>query len=175
MPQKDEKVSLYNGSKNAFIRAINNNEVDPNGIYFIDGIEHEIYVGSQLYGSGAANSSMQHVILHCYGTISADTPYIRQLSDVRSTSPISILVGGVFLNGLRAVDELNVSVTVGEVEIDDEGYYIPVITISSSNNYPDSYTEVTVDLYISKSGQPIVSDVITVETMLDQEDSSYSV
>ena len=169
MPQKNAKVSLYNGSKTAFLKAINTDQIDPNGIYFIEGEERQIYVGDKLYGSGSSISNIEHAILHCYGTIISDTQYVCQLSSVKHSSQISVLVGGIYLNGLRAVNELDVSCAIDTIQEDGDTYYVPTITISSSNNYTDRFTEITIDIYVSESIKNSVSDTTIVELGLDTQ------
>lgn len=169
MPENNAKMTLYSGSKKSYLRTVNNNEVDENGIYFINGVENEIYVGDKLYGSGSSVSNIKHIILHCHGTIQAGNHYVREVSNVRSVSPISILLGGVYINGLRAVSEIKVILTVTTISDSENTYYVPTIDISSNNDYLDTYTEITIDLYVSESLESNISDVVTTELVLDTQ------
>lgn len=169
MPNNNERVNIYNGNKRAFLNLINNNEVDPNGVYFIDGDEHEIYVGTQLYGNGSSGSSnITHVAVHCYGPILQNTEYEQVLTNISSSTPMRIFCGGVYLNGLRTIDEIQVGISI-ESDEDNETYH-PKLTVSSEYSYSDNYTELTIDLYVSQSDINKVNDTVVVEVgLLPQE------
>lgn len=107
MATDNERVAIYQGTSVAYERLLASDNIDENGIYFIEGADatsgNSIYVGSQRYNSSTAITSQTLA----YTGVFTD-PISLHLENVPSTFSLCII--GVFLNGLRAVSECTASV-----------------------------------------------------------------
>lgn len=176
MPVNREKVSVYSGTDIAYQQKLNQGIIDENGIYFVIGEpNNKIYVGTTLFGGGGSGSessniaNFKHVIFHRTGSIpyNADPVLEYGLSDLSTTNYLTGIITSIYLNGLRSVSELNITLDV--VEVNGERY--PNLTIVPNHNYPDPLTELTVDIYLFEGETNLDTPETTlIEISDDQSD-----
>lgn len=174
MPIDKQRVSVYSGTDTAYQQRITEGTIDENGVYFIlSEPNNKIYVGTTLFGGGGSESSnianFRHVIFHRTGSLLYDADPILgyPLSDLSTTNYLTGIITGVYLNGLRAVSELTITLEI--VEFGGERY--PNLTISPNHNYSDPLTELTVDIYLFEGETNLDTPETTlIEISDDQSD-----
>lgn len=153
MPQSEKKVDIVYGSSKSYNDAVESGKTDDNAIYFVnDSIANagEIYVGNICYGSGRFNRSIQirHKSIINVGSVSENVDVTKLIEDWEGlVPPDNVMIGGVFINGLRSVQEVSAIVDYDVDDSGDEPIYTPKIVITPHYNYSDITTEIIVDVY----------------------------
>lgn len=170
MPENKHRVEIYYGPETTFEEMLDTGTFDENGIYFITSQEsNKIYVGGVLFqggnggGGGSVSEFSAHtVIFHHLGPLIKNQEYDFDLtlSDEPNSNNITCAVSGIYMNGLRSVSELDVS-----VEPTFEGNIrILSLSVTPHYDYLDPETELTIDIACFESeGTPPAADTITIE------------
>lgn len=172
MPTNKHRVEIYYGPEPTFNELLDTGRIDENGIYFItDPSSNKIYVGDKLFQGGGSGGdeeesttefSVSNVVFHHLGPLICNQEYDFDLtlSDEPNPNDVSCTISGIYINGLRSVSELDVS-----VEPRFEGdIRILTLSVTPHHDYLDPETELTIDISCFESeGTPPAADTITIE------------